>query len=88
MSFLGIDVGTTGCKAIVFDERGRQLGSAYREYDMRAPKPRQAELDSEDVVLLRPRRAPGILSRLSRLLPWERRLFQWERGAKFSALPY
>ncbi|MFW6337758.1 MAG: FGGY-family carbohydrate kinase [Alkalispirochaetaceae bacterium] len=49
MSFLGIDVGTTGCKAIVFDENGRQLGSAYREYDMRAPKPRQAELDSEEV---------------------------------------
>lgn len=49
MSFLGIDVGTTGCKAIVFNERGGQLSSAYREYDIHAPKPRQAELDSETV---------------------------------------
>jgi len=32
MSYLGLDVGTTGCKAVVFDDRGRQLSSAYREY--------------------------------------------------------
>ena len=49
MSLLGIDVGTTGCKAVVFTEKGEQIASAYREYDVRAPKPRQAELDSEEV---------------------------------------
>lgn len=49
MSLLGIDVGTTGCKAVVFSQEGKQLASAYQEYDVRAPQPRQAELDSEDV---------------------------------------
>ena len=33
MSVLGLDVGTTGCKAMVFDERGRPVSHAYREYE-------------------------------------------------------
>lgn len=49
MSLLGIDVGTTGCKCVVFDENGVQLSSAYREYRTRAPKPRRAELDAPAV---------------------------------------
>jgi len=49
MSLLGVDVGTTGCKAAVFDERGRLLGSAYREYDIRRPQPGWEELDAEEV---------------------------------------
>jgi xylulokinase len=32
MNLLGIDIGTTGVKAAVFGEDGRQLGVAYREY--------------------------------------------------------
>jgi xylulokinase len=50
MSLLGIDVGTTGCKAVVFDEGGRILASAYREYPLRFPRPGWIELDSERVM--------------------------------------
>ena len=32
MALLGIDVGTTASKAIVFSDEGKQLGYAYREY--------------------------------------------------------
>jgi xylulokinase len=50
MSLLGIDVGTTGCKAVVFDEGGRILSSAYREYPLHFPRPGWIELDSERVM--------------------------------------
>jgi xylulokinase len=46
MSLLGIDVGTTGCKAAVFSETGAILASAYREYDIQRPQPGWAELDA------------------------------------------
>ncbi len=49
MSLLGIDVGTTGCKAAAFSEEGRLLASAYEEYDVQRPKPGWAELDAIDV---------------------------------------
>jgi xylulokinase len=45
MSLLGIDVGTTGCKAAVFTTEGHLLGSAYEEYDVHRPEPGWAELD-------------------------------------------
>jgi xylulokinase len=50
MSFLGLDIGTTGCKAGVFDSRGRMLTLAYREYPVLAPEPGWAELDSARVA--------------------------------------
>ncbi len=37
MSLIGLDIGTTGCKAIVFDEQGRILGQAAREYPILTP---------------------------------------------------
>jgi xylulokinase len=49
MSLLGIDVGTTGCKAGVFAEDGRLLASAYEEYDVCRPQPGWAELDAVEV---------------------------------------
>jgi xylulokinase len=49
MSLLGIDVGTTGCKAVVFSEEGHQLASAYEEYDVRRPELGWAQLDADDV---------------------------------------
>src|SRR5512146_2616210 len=49
MSLLGIDVGTTGCKAAVFSEGGRLLAVAYEEYDVWRPQPGWAELDALDV---------------------------------------
>jgi xylulokinase len=49
MSFLGIDVGTTGCKATVFSEAGKALSFAYDEYDMVRPRPGWLELDPAEV---------------------------------------
>ena len=49
MSLLGLDVGTTGCKASVFSETGDALASAYVEYDIRRPEPGWAELDAHEV---------------------------------------
>ncbi|MHB0876931.1 MAG: FGGY-family carbohydrate kinase, partial [Anaerolineae bacterium] len=47
MSLLGLDIGTTGCKAIVFREDGSILASAYREYPLMQPQPGWIELDAE-----------------------------------------
>jgi len=49
MSLLGIDLGTTGCKAGVFGLDGTFLAQAYREYDMLHPAPGWSELDSRSV---------------------------------------
>ncbi len=49
MSLLGIDVGTTGCKAAIFSEEGTLLASAYEEYDICRPQPGWAELDTAAV---------------------------------------
>lgn len=50
MSLLGIDIGTTGCKAGAFSEDGRCLHLAYREYPTLHPRPGWAELDSAAVM--------------------------------------
>jgi len=49
MSLLGIDLGTTGCKAGVFGLDGSCIAQAYREYDMLHPQPGWSELDSSRV---------------------------------------
>ncbi|KKK92419.1 hypothetical protein LCGC14_2703120 [marine sediment metagenome] len=49
MSFLGIDIGSTGCKAAIFSESGNCLGQAYREYQMLPPQPGWMELDPPQV---------------------------------------
>ena len=46
MSVLGLDIGTTGCKAVVFAPDGAILASAYREYPLLFPRPGWAEIDS------------------------------------------
>ena len=46
MSLLGIDIGTSGCKAVVFSIEGIPLASAYEEYDVHRVKPGYAELDT------------------------------------------
>lgn len=35
MRIAGIDIGTTGCKCTVFDEKGVELGRAYRDYPVK-----------------------------------------------------
>lgn len=47
---MGIDIGTSGCKAVVFDEDGRQVSMAYREYDIISMNPGWAELDTDEVM--------------------------------------
>lgn len=49
MHLIGLDVGTTGCKAIVFDASGRMLGQAFREYGVVCDAPAKAEQDAEQV---------------------------------------
>lgn len=49
MSLLGLDVGTTGAKGVVFDLDGNALASAYREYPLLAPQPGWQELDPNEV---------------------------------------
>ncbi len=46
MSLMGVDIGTTGCKAAVYATDGRMLSGAYREYPVLHPAPGQMELDS------------------------------------------
>lgn len=49
MSLLGIDIGTTGCKAAVFSTDGKCLGEAYSEYSEAKAAPGAHELDATDV---------------------------------------
>ncbi|MDQ0396507.1 FGGY-family carbohydrate kinase [Labrys monachus] len=47
--FLGLDLGTSGCKLIAFDGRGRELARATRGYPVANPGPGQFELDADRV---------------------------------------
>ena len=49
MSLLGIDVGTTGCKAIAFNVDGKIIAQAYGEYPLIHQQPGWSELDSKQV---------------------------------------
>lgn len=49
MSLLGVDIGTTGTKAVVFDESGHVLASHYQDYPLYVPEPDQCELNPEEV---------------------------------------
>jgi xylulokinase len=62
MSLLGLDVGTTGCKALLFSTDGRMLASAYEEYDRRSPEPGWAELDAPAIWELVQRMTARVVS--------------------------
>jgi xylulokinase len=47
MSVVGLDIGTTGCKAIVFGDEWEILGQGKREYPILTPKAQWAEQDVE-----------------------------------------
>ncbi len=49
MSVIGLDIGTTGCKAIIFGDEWEILGQAKREYSIQTPQPGWAEQDAEQV---------------------------------------
>lgn len=44
--YLAIDLGTTGCRSILFDERLNAIGSAYEEYGLITPKETWVEQDA------------------------------------------
>jgi len=48
---LAIDQGTSSSRAIVFDERGRKLGSSQREFTQHFPEPGWVEHDAEEIWL-------------------------------------
>lgn len=52
MSYLGIDIGTSGVKAVLFNEDGVNLGGAYRPYSLKTDESGAAELDSLLVMSL------------------------------------
>ncbi len=47
--FIGLDVGTTRCKAGIFDQEGNLICGASREYGYSSPVPGWAEQDPEEV---------------------------------------
>lgn len=47
-TYLGIDVGTSGTKTVLFDETGRVLASATKEYPLYQPQNGWAEQDPKD----------------------------------------
>lgn len=49
MAFVGLDVGTTGCKAVVFYNNGRPASEATKEIAIRQPAPGWAEQDPQEV---------------------------------------
>jgi xylulokinase len=50
LSYLGLDIGTGGCKAVVFDRGGKELASAFREYPVLHPFPGWAEINPDEVI--------------------------------------
>lgn len=49
MTVLGVDIGTTGVKAVAYAEDGRPLTSAHRGYALLSERPNYLELDPEAV---------------------------------------
>jgi xylulokinase len=48
-AILGLDIGTTSTKAVLFDSSGAELATAERAYTLHTPQPGRAEQDPEDV---------------------------------------
>jgi len=48
MTYLGIDIGTSGVKAILMDEKGKLLGEASAPLEVSRPKPGWSEQKAED----------------------------------------
>jgi sugar (pentulose or hexulose) kinase len=48
VTLLGLDVGTTGARALAIDAGGRVVASASEDYPMATPHPGWTEQDPED----------------------------------------
>jgi len=69
-AYLGIDVGTTGCKVLLINEVGRVIESRTEEYPLLTPKPGWSEQNPEDWWDAARRAVRAVLSR-SRIDPGE-----------------
>lgn len=49
-SVVAIDAGTTGVRALAFDEHGRPGSSAYREFTQHFPRPGWVEHDADEIL--------------------------------------
>lgn len=47
--FMGLDIGTSGVKSVLFDDSGNPVASAQQEYHFINPKPSWSEIDPEEV---------------------------------------
>ncbi|MDR0417695.1 MAG: hypothetical protein LBH76_10395, partial [Propionibacteriaceae bacterium] len=47
---IGIDAGTTGCRTIIFDLEGNEIGSGYRDNPLRFPQAGWVELDPQTLI--------------------------------------
>ncbi len=47
MSLMGMDIGSTGAKAVVFSTDGQPIAECYREYRFSAPQPGWQQLDAD-----------------------------------------
>ncbi|MGI8491635.1 MAG: glycerol kinase GlpK [Acidimicrobiales bacterium] len=83
---LAIDAGTTGVRAIAFDEQARPKGSRYREFPQHFPRPGWVEHDPEDIwnavsatvsellaELGEPVAAVGVTNQRETAVVWDRR---------------
>ncbi|MCC5895417.1 MAG: gluconokinase [Alkalibacterium sp.] len=46
---IGVDIGTTSCKAVLFSEKGKNLHQATVEYPLHTPEPKAAEQDPYEI---------------------------------------
>lgn len=49
MSLMGLDIGTTGVRSIIFEETGRIISKAYKEYPEIYPRPGWVEMDPQKI---------------------------------------
>lgn len=61
--YLAIDLGTTGCRSILFDQSLRQLAVAYEEYGLITPKEKWTEQDAESWWTLTKRTAKDAVAK-------------------------
>lgn len=48
--YMGVDIGTSGCKAVVFNQDGHQEALSYRDYNIISKHSGWAELDTDEVI--------------------------------------
>jgi xylulokinase len=49
MSLMGVDIGSSRCKAVVFDHRGMVLAEAVEEYRPQFPGPAMVEMEADEL---------------------------------------